>query len=382
MFLLNHSFDIAIVGAGAFGSSCAYHLSFSGKKVLVLDLFQPPHSMGSSHGLTRIIREAYFEGPHFVPLVQQAYLLWDKLEKSSSRKLLLSTGGLMIGNPNGKVVNGALQSAQSYGLPFEYLDNKDIIERFPAFRPGPGDVGVYEQRAGILFPEQCIQTHLELASRSGNITFQFNSRVTGLEETKGIIRITTSAGVFEAARVVLSAGAWMNDLLPGFELPLTVARQPLYWFNPGSVLPQFSGPDRHPVYIWELADQRMIYGFPNLGDGIKIAFHHGGRQTSPGTLEREVSPEELAEITAVLKEHFHLEPEFSRSSVCMYTNTTDEGFILDFHPFLKNLIIASPCSGHGFKFSSSIGKILSDMALGNTPELDISAFSLSRFVGQ
>lgn len=371
-------FDISILGSGAFGSAAAYHLSKTGKKVLVLDRFHPPHDLGSSHGQTRIIREAYFESPVYVPLVQQAYRLWHDLEKESGKKLLLKTGGLMIGEPGSDVVEGAELSAKTYHLPYERLSAEEIKKRFPAFLPGQRTEAIYEKNAGILFQEACIGAQLELA-KTGNMFFRFNEAVTGIEEKSSGFEISTDKGKYQTEKIILSAGAWTNNLLPGSELPLTVERQPLFWFTSAGGDPKKFYPEQFPIYIWQLEKDKIFYGFPDLGEGIKIAFPRRGKSILPDSVDRNISVEEIQELAHVLSTHFNIDPVYQNSAVCMYTNTPDEHFILDYHPQHKNIIIASPCSGHGFKFSSAIGKILCDMAMEKKPEFDLSVFSIARF---
>lgn len=375
---MHNFFDVAIIGAGAFGSAAAYHLSKTGKKIIVIDRFIPPHNFGSSHGQSRIIREAYFESPVYVPLVQQAYQLWDELKKESNKKLLLQTGGLMLGAENCKVIQGAVLSAQTYNLPYELLSSNEIRKRFPGFKPTNETVGVFEENAGILFPEECIKTNLELAKNS-NVLFCFNEIVSDITSNNNEIEIITNKGKYSAVKVIISAGAWMNDLLPGLQLPLTVARQVLFWFKcNGEDVKKFS-PDNFPIYIWQCSEHKIFYGFPDIGDGIKIAIHHNGKQTTPHTIDRQVHETEINEMAALIKECLNTDVTFNYSAVCMYTNTPDEDFIIDYHPANKNIIIASPCSGHGFKFSSAIGKLLCDMALEKTLDFDISVFGIKRF---
>src|SRR5258708_3525042 len=174
------NYDVIVAGLGAMGSAAAYHLAAAGQRVLGLDRFQPPHSIGSSHGLTRIIREAYFEHPLYVPLVRRAYQLWGDLEKQAGRQLLLQTGGLMIGPPSGVLVRGAKRSAVEHHLDHEVLSAAQLRRRFPCFEPTEDMVGVWEPRAGSLVPELAIQTHLELAAKYG-AALRFNQTVLNSE---------------------------------------------------------------------------------------------------------------------------------------------------------------------------------------------------------
>jgi len=375
---MNSSYDVAVIGAGAMGSSAAYHLSKTGKKILVVDRFTPPHNLGSSHGQSRIIREAYFESPVYVPLVKEAYELWYQLEKESNKRLLLKTGGLMLGAQDSKVVQGALLSAQTYDLPFEYLNINEIKKRFQGFAPPDDTVGVYEKNAGILFPEECIKTNLELAKKS-NVTFRYDEIVTGIKYNNEV-EIATNKEKYTAAKLIVNAGAWLNELFSDLQLPLVVARQVLFWFKCRNEDSKKFLPGNFPVYIWQPEKEKIFYGFPDLGDGIKIAIHHGGKQTAPHAIDRQVADEEISEMTIIIKHYFDVQVSFNYSAVCMYTNTPDEDFIIDYHPANKNIIIASPCSGHGFKFSSAIGKLLCDMILEKPLSFDISVFNISRLI--
>jgi len=367
-----------VVGLGANGSSTLYHLSGTGRKVIGIDRFTPPHIHGSSHGESRIIRQAYYEDPVYVPLLRAAYKEWGKLEKVSGKKLFLRTGGLMLGDQDTAVVHGSKLSADTHGIPYEYLDAAALRQRFPAFRPHSDTVGLLEKEAGVLFPEECIRTFLDQAATRG-AAIHYDQPVLKITPAKDSIEITTTKERYSVGRLVLSAGAWTNQLLPGLQLPLNIKRQVLFWFtnDNASDRDRFL-PANMPIYIWEYTAGKMFYGFPDLGAGIKIAPHHRGRSIDPDQLTQDVSQEEIQEMKDIAREYLGMNPIFKSSAVCMYTNTPDENFIIDYHPEFGNIIIASPCSGHGFKFSSLTGRILSDMALGNDTGFDLSPFSLAR----
>ena len=379
---MNETFDVLVIGLGAHGSSALYHLSKIHKKVAGIDRFTPPHAFGSSHGQSRIIRQAYHESPFYVPLVNAAYGLWEELERESGRSLLLRTGGLLLGREDTAVVKGARLSAETHGIAYDWLDASDLRRRFPAFRPGPDTVGVWEKNAGILFPEACIQAFLDGAAAHGAI-IHCEEVVLSIVPLGDGVEVTTSKGRYVAAKVIVSAGAWVGTLLPELRLPLTIERQVVCWFGSGdeSPAPRFC-PGEMPVYIWEYLPGRMFYGFPDLGSGLKIGFHHAGRHIAPGELRSDVSAEEIGEIAAIAGKYLDLEPVFRASSVCMYTNTPDEHFIIDFHPGWKNILIASPCSGHGFKFSSLIGKMLSELVTERPVEFDLGPFGIARLAGR
>lgn len=380
---MSFDYEAIIVGLGAMGSSAAYQLAHRGVPALSLDQFHPPHDLGSSHGLTRIIREAYFEDPLYVPLVQRSYELWAILEEKSGHQLLLKTGGLMIGPSDGALVSGASRSAEQHQLEHEILNSTNLGQRFPMFNVDDDPMAVWEPRAGILFPERAIQTHLELAAQH-HAQLRFNEPVRKWEPFEKGVRVFTDGNSYTANHLVLSTGAWMNDLMPGRKLPLTVERQVLFWFKPVSHLDLFR-PDQFPIFIRQYARDRFFYGFPDLGDGVKVAFHHQGGKVEPNALSQEVDQEEIDEIRDVLSHYLpDANGKLLSTAVCMYTNTPDEHFILDYHPQFPQVIVASPCSGHGFKFSPVIGEMISDMVIAkllqSEPPRDLELFKIARFL--
>ena len=384
-------YDVIVVGLGAMGSAAVYHVSGKKRSVLGLDRYQPPHQFGSSHGLTRIIREAYFEHPSYVPLVQKAYELWNNLERESGRKLFKQTGGLMIGPRDGVLVKGAQRSAVEHKLEHRVLSAEELRARFPCFSPESNMVGVWEPRAGILIPELAVQTHLERAQEHG-ATLRFNEPVLRWEADGDCVRVFTSKAIYEGKQLVLSAGAWLSSLLAGAydssksesaipTLPLTVERQVLLWFEPLSHAEQFQ-PENCPIHIWEYAPRRFFYGFPDLGDGIKVAVHHEGLSTDPERINRDVNEEEIQTMRLLLRRFMPAaEGALKSAVVCMYTNTPDENFILDYLPGHPRILVASPCSGHGFKFSSVIGELIAMLLSGDKPGFDLSLFKIDRFPG-
>ncbi len=372
-----HDFDVIIAGLGAMGSAAAYHLAARGRRVLGLDRFQPPHAFGSSHGQTRIIREAYFEHPLYVPLIQRAYELWEQLEHESGRQLLHQTGGVMIGARDGVLVGGAERSAREHRLAHQIFSAHELRQKFPAFAPGENMVGVWEPRAGILFPELAVQSHLELAARHG-ATLRFHEPVVRWEADGAGVRVFTATGTYRAERLLLSAGAWMSSLLPTLALPLTVERQVLYWFEPRADAEQFQ-PEHCPISIWEYAPQQFFYTFPNLGEGVKVALHHQGELTTPDEVRREVGAEETEAMRALLRRFLPgADGPLRSTAVCVYTNTPDEHFLLDAHPAHPAVFMASPCSGHGFKFASVIGEIAAARLEGREVPFDLSLFRGAR----
>jgi sarcosine oxidase len=373
------SFDVIAIGLGAHGSSALYHLAKTGQKVLGIDRYAPPHEHGSSHGQSRIIRQAYHENPVYVPFVKAAYALWEEIERETGEKLLIETGGLLLGAEDSTVVTGARVSADKHGIEYDYLDAKEVKRRFPAFRPAADTVAVWEKRAGILFPEECIRTYLKGAMANG-ASVHCDETVLAINPQEGgrVVEVTTSQGKYTAEKVIVSAGAWAGALLPELRLPLTIERQVVCWFADKAHGGQLS-PSGMPIYIWEYEPGRMFYGFPDVGQGIKIGFHHAGRRILADELKPDASAGEIDALKDIAGRYLSIDPEFKRFSVCMYTNTPDEDFILDVYPGCERIFVASPCSGHGFKFSSVIGKILSEWACDRPMGFDLAPFSIARW---
>jgi sarcosine oxidase len=369
----DHLHDVAIIGLGAMGSATALEMTRRGVDTIGFDRFSPPHTFGSSHGDSRIIREAYFEHPVYVPMVQRAFELWRELERASGATLLRVTGGLMIGVTDSALVTGALRSAQLHGLDHSLLTADEIRTRFPALNPEPNMIGVWEPRAGILSPEACVSAQLDQA-RHGGATLRFDEPVDRWETAAGHIGIVTAHGRCRARQLVISAGAWVNSLLPDAPLPVRIERQVLHWFAPGRDADAFS-PTRCPIHLWQFDGARYFYGFPDLGAGVKLAFHHGGEITAPDRVRRDVGPGEVDAVRAALRRFVPAADGSCRSSVvCLYTNTPDEHFWLDRHPAHDNVWVASPCSGHGFKFAPVIGEILADLVQRKPPRFDLRLF--------
>ena len=370
--------DAVVAGLGAMGSATLLELARRGVNVVGIDRYAPPHEFGSSHGKSRIIREAYFEDPRYVPLVQRAYERWTELEAESAVKLLHRTGGLMLGPPDGTLVRGARLSAQRHKLPHEVLSAADVRRRVPVFEPRGDMVGVWEPRAGALVPELAIETMLKLAARRGAVVHT-NEQVMSWKPTALGVEVTTNRATYTAGRLILCVGAWTSALASSLKLPLTIERNAVLWFSPVRAAEAFA-PERFPIFICESSPDWMWYGFPDLGDGVKVAVHHHGQRCDPESVDRRVAPEEIERVRWALDKYLPAaNGALIDTTVCLYTNTPDGHFILDTHPESPAVILASPCSGHGFKFAPVIGEILADLAMDQPPRFDISGFALSRF---
>ncbi|MDO8680340.1 MAG: N-methyl-L-tryptophan oxidase [Acidobacteriota bacterium] len=383
------SFDVIVIGLGGMGSAAAAHLAARGQRVLGLEQYQPAHALGSSHGRSRVIRLAYFEHPSYVPLLLRAYELWEQLERDSGRSLLTITGGLMIGTPDSDVVSGSLRSARAHGLAHELLDAAEIRRRFPPFTPQPGEVALYEERAGVLRPESAIHAHLEQANRHG-AELRFDERVLDWRaQPSGEVEVRTTRGSHTAARLVLAPGAWAPEMFHLPLLPLEIERQVLYWFAPPGGTAPFA-PERFPIYIWDRGEGVQFYGFPAEAphkevpyDRVKVAFFRtgGGARCTADTIDRVVHPDEVGAMRDALAPCIPLlsAGNLVETVTCMYTLTPDHHFVIGPHPNHPQVVIASPCSGHGYKFATVVGEILADLAIDGTTRHPIDLFSPRRF---
>ncbi|GAA4941592.1 N-methyl-L-tryptophan oxidase [Streptomonospora halophila] len=375
---MDRSYDVAVIGLGAMGSAAAYHLAARGQRVLGLERFGPAHDRGSSHGGSRIIRQAYFEHPDYVPLLLRAYELWEALERDSGTGLLTVTGALMVGRPGTRTVAGSRDSARRWGLAHEMLDAGDIRRRFPTMAPQADEVALYEERGGFVRPEAAVSAHLGLAERSG-ADLRFHEPVhtwTALPGGEGV-RIATAEDSYTAARLVVCPGAWAPRLLADLGVDFTVERQVQYWFAPRGGTAPFT-PDRHPVYVWEAPAGVQVYGFPAYegpGEGVKTAFFRRGTACTPESLDRRIHPAEIAAIADHLSTRIpDLPGGFLRGAACMYTTTADEHFVIGAHPEHPQVTVACGFSGHGFKFTPVVGEIAADLATEGTTAHPVDLF--------
>lgn len=366
-------YDIVIAGLGAMGSSAAYQLGRRGLKVLGLDQFHPPHTLGSTHGRTRIIREAYFEHPLYVPLVRRAYELWDELSERLKVVVYRKTGGLMLGPADGTVVPGSRASAVAHAIPHENLTSDEVRRRFPGLTPPEDFVALYEDRAGLLFPETIVQAYLDLALEHG-VDLRLGCPVLDWRKDGSGILVRTGMGDFRAGKLVLAVGPWIGRLYAGGANLFQIERQLFHWFDPVPEAVQW------PVSLWEHHPGGLFAALPDAASGLKVGVHHGGQMVDPDQVSRESKEEEELAVRALLAEYLPVaNTRLLGSSVCLYTNSADGHFVIDWHPEASNVLIVSPCSGHGFKFASTIGEIVADLVAGDGTSFDLAPFSLSRF---
>jgi sarcosine oxidase len=371
-------YDVAVIGLGAMGSAALSALARRGARAVGIERFTPGHDQGSSHGETRVIRLGYMEHPSYVPLLRRTYELWRELEATSGRKLLHITGIAEIGPPDGTVVPGTILASRTHGLPHEMLDAAALMQRYPAFRIPRGYVGVVQPDGGFVTPEPAIEAQVTLA-RSAGAKVLTATKVDSIARRENGVRLAVGQDGIEADKVIVSAGAWVKQLLPDLPVQLRVTRQVLAWFQPVDASP--FAPGRFPVFLLENR-HGVHYGFPPHGAGtVKIAkHHHADEAVEPDGYDRTVSPADEAMIRAAVADHIpSANGRLVAARTCLYTVTPDGDFIIDCMPEAPNVIVASPCSGHGFKFSPVIGEILADLALTGTTSHDISRFRLNRF---
>ena len=374
----NGTYDVIVIGVGGMGSATVHELSSRGLRVLGLERFDVPHELGSSHGVNRIIRLAYFEHPSYVPLLRRAYERWRELEAASGEQLLHITGSLDIGPEDGTVFPGSLQSCRAHDLPHEVLTGAELTRRFPGVRAPEGWMGLHQPDGGFLLSERAIVSHVSAAQERG-AEVRAREAVLEWESMGDRVRVETSRGAYEAGALVITSGAWAGPQAPLLDGLLTPERQVMGWFQP--LRPELYAPQACPVVIGEF-EEGLYYTFPVFGiPGFKIGkFHHLGEATTADGLDREVRDEDEAVLRQAVAGYF---PDANGPTlslkVCMFTNTPDEHFIIDALPGAPNVFVAAGFSGHGYKFCSVVGEIMADLATRGETAHDISLFRLDRF---
>jgi sarcosine oxidase len=373
-------YDAIVLGLGAMGSAVAAHAAARGMRVLGLEQFGPAHDRGSSHGRTRIIRQAYFESPDYVPLLRRAYTLWDALAARTATTLRAQTGGIFVGRPETPVVAGTIASALRWQLAHRIYDAPELRARFPMLTPRDDEIGVYEAVAGAVFPEAGVRAHLDAAAEDG-AELRFGVRVTGWDAGDTGVSVTLADGTrVEAERLALCAGPWFARIAADLGIPLRIERNVQFWFAPndrGAV-----SPERLPIWCCERAGARMFYGFPDFGDGAKVAHHGSGVAADPDALDRTVRDDEIAYARAALASFVPAAAgPFLRAAPCMYANTPDEHFVIGAHPRHARVALAGGFSGHGYKFAPVVGEIVAALLADDDPGFALDLFSPARFTG-
>ena len=379
MTAVDSQYDVIVVGVGGMGSATAYHLARRELDVLGLEQYDIPHTKGSSHGHTRIIRRAYYEDPSYIPLVERAYDLWDQLADETGRDIIHRTGSIDAGLPDDPVFAGSKASCDEHDIPYEILDGAELAERFPGYQLPEEYQAVYQPDGGFVVPEEAIVGHVEAAQNAG-ATIRAREPVTDWTETAaGGVTVETAQGTYRADKLVLAAGAWnqhLTDALHGLAQP---ERQVLAWFQPET--PELFQPESFPVWNLSVPEGRF-YGLPVYRvPGFKLGkYHHREEQIDPDNWNREPEPADERLLREFTESYF---PEAAGSTMglatCMFTNSPDEHFILDTLPESPQVTVGAGFSGHGFKFASVIGSILADLAADGETDHPIEKFRLDRF---
>jgi sarcosine oxidase len=386
--------DIVVIGLGAVGSAALYQSARLGAKCIGIDRFSPPHDQGSSHGETRITRQAIGEGREFVPLVLRSNEIWQELEAATGRSLLTRNGGLVLasegihGSHHGSnaFLAETIDAARSFGIAHEQLSTDEIRHRFPQLELPAGEQGYYEPGAGFLRPEICVETQLAQAQKFGARVFS-SEQVLAVNANATSVQVTTDKARYSAARVILAAGPWIAKFLPPEYAPhFLVYRQTLCWFALQQNRDRYA-PDRFPIFIWITGDrlQDMLYGFPSIDGpdgGIKVATERYEDTVDPDNVPREVSDQSVAEMYThyIAPRLPDVSSQCLRSATCLYTVTPDAKFVIDYTDETRKVLFASACSGHGFKHSPAVGEVLAQHALGLPTTVDLSAFALGRLI--
>lgn len=388
------SAEVIVVGLGAAGSAVLCALARQGVRVLGIDRYAPPHDLGSSHGETRITRQAIGEGDVYTPLALRSHEIWRQLEAETGETLLDPVGALIMASAAGTAfhhgktdfLRKTITGAERFGIAHEVLDPDEIARRFPQFAVRAEDSGYFEPGAGLLRPERCIAAQLAVAGRHG-ATIRTGERVTAIDGSGQGVRVVTDRGTYEADRVVVAAGAWLPGLLGRPALgEAKIHRQVLYWFEPSD--PDLWARGRAPVFIWMHGDRDddYLYGFPVQPGtpGVKVATEQYRVETDPDRVEREVG---AAEIEAMYRDHvaglLHgLTATCLRQAVCLYTVTPDSDFLVDDHPARERITVVSACSGHGFKHSPALGEAIAQTIVTGRSTIDLSAFGSTRLAAR
>ena len=373
-------YDVIVIGLGGMGSSAAMQLALSGLKVLGLEQFEPNHELGSSHGRTRAIRLAYYENPNYVPLLKRAYHLWHDLEWRVGETLLEECGCLSVAYPNHEVIQGIIASSALHSLDVDFLSHEQLAEKYGFLNLPESYVGAYEKLGGYLWVDRCVRAFQTIA-RNNKADLLFETPVTSIRNIGADIEVDTPKGKYLARKVVITAGPWAANFLGTSGKCLSLMRQTTHWFMPEK--PQDFFRDKVPVFM--VADQEgFFYGFPMVDpEGVKIARHYGQVEVhQPSEIIRTILPEDDAALRVFLNRRI---PSLAKShsplaKTCIYTLSPDRHFLVGPLPENPNIIVGAGFSGHGFKFASVVGEILSQLVCNQPVNLNIEFLNLGRFL--
>lgn len=373
------SYDAIVIGVGGMGSASAYQLARRGLRVLGLEQFSIPHDFGSSHGVNRIIRLAYFEHANYVPLLRRAYELWREIENLSGERLLIVTGSIDASDKSNGIVKASEESCRLHNLPHEMLNAEELRRRFPGFVPPPSMVALYQPDGGFVLSERAIVSYVTAAQNMGAEIHACEPVLQWQPDGSGV-KVTTKQGEYKAACLVITAGPWVSQLMPNLAATAIPQRQVLLWAQPRR--PELFRLGAFPVFNLE-SSFGHFYGFPVYGvPGFKIGkFYHRHEDTDPNRVDRAIHPEDEEVLREPIR-HFFPEADGPTMAMktCLFTNTPDKHFILDVLPDMPQVAIAAGFSGHGFKFASVVGEIMAELVTQGSSRFDLGMFSVRRFL--
>lgn len=393
---MSNHYNAIVLGLGAMGAAIACQLPRKARRgkqrFLGIDRFSPPHIYGSTHGDSRITRLAIGEGEEFSPLAIRSHELWREYEGLTKRQLLTTNGGLVISSSDktsslhgSNFFQNTVSAARRYNIRHEILDAQAIRKRFPQFNVDDAEVGYFEYSAGFLRPEECIKSELELAKRGG-VELHTNERVLSFEPKGQLVAVNTDSASYTTEKLIVTAGPWIKKFIEEkYRRFFAIRRQVMFWFDVEKSIVAFL-PGKFPIFIWEPRTTKYgIYGFPAIDGplgGVKIASEQHEAETDPDVVDRTIhQPEVDAMYDTYVAPHLKgLRNQCVKAVSCLYTVTPDFGFVIDEYPDFENILVVSPCSGHGFKHSAAIGDVVSDLITTGESKIDISNFSLGRFL--
>ncbi|QRG67183.1 N-methyl-L-tryptophan oxidase [Brevibacillus choshinensis] len=375
---MKNTYDVIVLGAGSMGMAAGAFLAKQHAKVLLIDAFDPPHTKGSHHGDTRMIRHAYGEGKKYVPMVLRAQELWEDLERETGKHLFERTGVLGLANIGSAFLEEEINSAKQFDLPLELLQPEEVRKRWPGIAVTEEIMGAFEPNSGLLYSEECIRAYRQLALQHDAALFT-NTRAKSITYHADGVTVHTLQGDYHADKLIVTAGAWTGQLLQELEIPLQPFRKTVVWYEADEAA---YGLGKFPSYFVDLPGDRF-YGFPSIqGSGLKLGSHDAGVNVNPDEVNRQFGsePGDDGDLFTVAKRFFpHVGGKLVRGQVCLVTWTPDHDFIIDRHPSHDHVLIVSACSAHGFKFASVVGEISAQLTLQGKTNFDLSPFALSRF---
>ena len=379
-------YDAIVLGVGSMGSATCYYLARQGYNVLGLEQFDIPHELGSHAGQSRIIRKAYFEHPDYVPLLERAYQNWKSLEEETGEQLYFKTGLLYFGKADHALIKGLRESAVKYSIRVDNMSEQEQTQHFPQFNIPSGYERLIEPDAGFITPERSVLLYTQRALRAG-ATIRTKERTLEWKKSGSTVTVKTNKGTYQCKKLIMTAGPWAGKMVPNLSGNLKVTRQMIAWVKPKN----WSKFELGNFPCWTIADHEkpgIFYGFPLLSVaqfggpiGLKLAHHFHGAASDPDTISRTPTPADEEILVYALNKFM---PDGYESThvmkTCMYTNTPDENFILDFVPgYEKDVVVATGFSGHGFKFASVVGEIMADLAMHGSTRQPIGFLNAKRF---